>query len=205
MDGILSFQELEPNTTIPDLIQYIHTEIGNFTGSTKSILIKKKNENQYTTAFCVYMTNTCQAAFNFQGQNAQKGSHSVDIAVYKGNNLVFTIEAKVLPTPKGSKSNPRHEYEYVYGKGGGISRFKEIKHGVDNEDKSFIENGMIAYVKESKFEHWLKKINQWILDASWNSSEQLQKITLKPTAQLISEHSRIDDTKVILHHFWVYV
>jgi len=174
MNGINTFKNLKPNTLVQDLVVVIDDKIVHFRNSHAfaNILNKKQNETQYTTAFCVFMNLECKAGsinFIFTPENAQKGSSKVDIGVYFGSILFFNIEAKILPTPYVSKKSSRKEYEYVYGKGGGIQRFKS-NHGVDNEDNYLPENGIIAYIKESDFEFWLRKINQWILDASWEST-----------------------------------
>jgi hypothetical protein len=207
MDGIQTFRELKPNKLTQQLITYISETVPILPSSSefKNILQKKKNENQHSTALCVFMTNFCKAKFNFQRENAQKGSHIIDIAVYKGNNLIFVIEAKLLPTPKGSKQNPRNEYEYVYGKGAGIQRFKDGNHGVDNVDIPFSDSGMLAFVKENDFGFWLKKVNQWILNAKWQVSEQLQTIKMDKTATFLSAHPRKDGSMIRLHHFWISV
>ena len=148
------------------------------------------------------MTNKCNSRFYFARENAQNGQSTVDIGIYKGSNLIFTIEAKLLPK---HKLNPRKEYEYVYGKGAGMQRFRENNHGLDNSDKLLVENGLIAFVKEDSFETWFLKINQWILDANWPETEQLQKDYFGQIAKLKSQHTRIDNSKLILHHFWVNV
>ena len=207
MRGISSFSELEPNNLPHELVIFIESELKNFPSSNEflDILEKKKNENQHSLSFCLYMTNICKSKFYFGRENAQKGSSVIDIGIYYGSCLIFTIEAKLLPTPKGTKSSPRVEHEYVYGKGGGIQRFKEGRHGLDNTDNYLSENGLIAFIKEENFEFWFVKINQWILDASWNPAERLQKEYFRSTAKLQSGHSRKDDSFVILHHFWVYV
>jgi len=207
MNGISKFLKIKRKSPVEKLMAYIEKELNPFTYSKEfiDILEKKKNENQHTLSFCVYMTNKCKSKFYFGRENAQKGSSTIDIGVYIGSKLFFTIEAKLLPTPKGTKSSPRSEYEYVYGKGAGIQRFKEGKHGVDNRNKNLPENGLIAFVKENDFAHWHKKINQWILDAGSHSSEQLQKIHLNTTAKLKSTHLRTDRSKVTLYHFWVHV
>ena len=138
-------------------------------------------------------------------ENAQRGSSTIDIGVYKGANLIFVIEAKILPTPKGSNNQPRLEHEYVYGKGAGIQRYIDGAHGVDNEDFPFLDCGMLAYVKQNDFAFWHNKVNQWILDFNRDSSEQLQKVSLDKTATFVSAHSRQDGSHLRLHHFWVYV
>lgn len=205
MDGIQTFQELQPNRLVQKVITSIHKLIGDFPYSEEfeNELIKKKNENQHSAAFCLFMANF--SPFNFMREISQKGSHTIDIGVYQGAVLIFVLEAKLLPTPVGTKQKPRLEHEYVYGKGAGIQRFKEGFHGVDNVGSPFPECGMIAYVKEKDLDYWFQKVNQWILNARWEESEQLQKSTIDKTAILISNHSRQDTSMIRLHHFWVKV
>lgn len=205
MDGIGTFRELRPNRLVQKLVSVIIDMLQEFPRSEEfeSVLAKRKNENQHSLAFCLYMTNRSQ--FSFMRENAQKGSHTVDISAYEGATLIFVIEAKSLPTPSGTKQKPRSDHEYVYGKGGGIQRFKDGWHGVDNQDRTFSECGMIAYVKENDFDFWFEKINHWVLDAGWVASEQLEKVTIDKTAILSSNHSRQDNSMIRLHHFWVKV
>jgi len=204
-------EALPPDNLVPELLASIDEHITHFTTSNvfSNILRKKKNENQHTMAFCAFMNNYLKGndlSLIFDRETSQKGSYAVDIGVlHTSGLLIFTIEAKILPTPKGTKSSPRNEYEYVYGKSGGIQRFKNAQHGVDLEDKNLPENGLIAYIKENDFPYWHTKINQWILDAKWHKSEQLQKIHINTTAKFKSTHSRVDDSEVVLHHFWVNV
>jgi hypothetical protein len=190
-------------TTIKKLIELIEKELPNFPDSQEfiDILELKKNENQHSLSFCVFMTNKCKSKYYFGRENSQKRTTTIDIGIYNGSVLIFTIEAKILPIPE------REEYEYVYGKGGGIQRFKDNKHGVDNKNNLLEENGMIAYIKENDFEHWLGQVNQWILDASWDESEKLEKVYIETIAKLKSKHTRLDDAKsaLTLYHFWVYV
>ncbi len=198
------FKVLQPNTLIQELVTYIEEQLPDFIDSDefKNNLTKKTNENQHSLAFCLFMTNLCKSKFNFQRENAQKGSFTIDIGVYAGANLIFTIEAKLLPTPISSS---RKEYEYVYGKGAGIQRFKDGHHGVDNNDCNIDENGLIAYITEQDFSNWYSRINQWVLDANWDKSELLQKDYFSTIGKLNSQHKRNDETFVKLHHFWVYV
>jgi len=85
-----------------------------------------------------------------------------------------------------------------------MQRFREGVHGLDSNETFLPESGIIAYIKDSDFDFWLKEINQWIIDAAWNKSEQLQKAYFKNTAKLSSQHSRYG-SPLILHHFWVKV
>jgi hypothetical protein len=207
MDNINEFKQIEKgssNKAVLELVKYIEKMLPGFRDSQEfiNILEKKKNENQHSSSFCAYMTNKCKSTYYFSRENVQKGSHTIDIGVYKGSILIFTIEAKILPTPKGYK---RAEYEYVYGKGAGIQRFKDGVHGVDNMDNPLSENGIIAYIKEKDFEYWFLKINKWILDAKWHESEQLEKIYFKSIGRLFSKHPRQKAPDVTLYHFWIYV
>ncbi|MDB5124858.1 MAG: hypothetical protein JWP94_2987 [Mucilaginibacter sp.] len=205
--GIRSFQVIQPNNLVNDITQYIEKQLPLFVTSAEFIDITKvkKNENQHSTAFCVYMTNNCKNKFYFNRENAQKGSSTIDIGVYSGSKLIFTIEAKVLPTPEGTSKNPRLVHEYVYGKGAGIQRFKTGHHGLDDWNNLLSENGMIAYIKEKGFTHWHIQVNQWITDALWPDTELLQKVYFNQTAKLMSKHVREDHTNLTLHHFWINV
>jgi len=207
MEDLLEFRELEPNKIVDDLIILIESQLPYFNKSSEfvEILSDKKNENQHSLSFCVFMTNVCQSKYYFGRENAQKGNSVIDIGVYKGSILVFTIEAKILPIPINNSSQSREEFEYVSGKGGGIERFKMGKHGVDNHDTYIPENGMIAFVKEDDFEIWREKINDWIKDAGWAESEKLQAVHSNAVYRLVSIHPRINNSMVKLHHFWVYV
>jgi hypothetical protein len=206
MGGIHTFRELKPSRLTQKLIATIIDKLSALPHSDEfqQNLKKKKNENQHSMAFCLFMTNSCQAEYYFNRENAQKGSYTIDIGIYKGANLIFVIEAKVLPTPLGTKSQPRTKHEYVYGKGAGIQRFRDGNHGVDNEDNLFDDCGMLGFIKENGFEFWLERVNQWILDAEWQPDEQLQQISDKNDV-FLSAHPRKDHSMIRLHHFWIKV
>lgn len=198
------------DNSIQKLLVFIEEELPNFVNSSEftDILAAKKNENQHSTAFCVFMSNQNRLrkkSYVFQGQVAQKGSHSIDVGFYVGSALIFVMEAKVLPTPNGTLKKPRDIHEYVYrnvGAGAGIERFKQEVHGVDNAGNLLAENGMIAYIKDDQtFDAWLAQVNAWIDNAGWGSQEHL-------TANFgfyESKHERTSGVKVTLHHFWVKV
>lgn len=210
LGDIKTYRLLKPNNQLHELINYIDSHLYNFAHSTtyeKIIVPKKKNENQHSTAFSLFMMKH-QDKFSFINEFSQKGSHKIDIAVIEkaSDEIIFTIEAKVLPTPK---NKTRTETEYVYNpssKGGaGIERFKNEYHGLDSLDNLLPENGLVGYVKDEEFEDWFDKINQWILAAEWDDSELLKFVSMTNTARLISVHRRKSNTPVTLHHFWVKV
>ena len=202
-EGLQGFKIIEPANVVEDLVSFIQQELPLFSSSEEfmNILEMKKNENQHSLSFCVYMTNQCNSKYYFARENAQKGTSVIDIGVYKGSILIFTIEAKLLPTPL---AHNRLEHEYVHGKGAGIQRFKEGKHGRDNANNLLSEGGLIAFLKENNFDFWLLKVNEWITDVQWDSSELLEKIHFNGIGRLKSKHKRLDDD-VLLHHFWVTV
>lgn len=202
--GIRGFKLLPPSQIVKDIVLYIEKQLPLFVSSKEFVDITtiKKNENQHSTAFCVFMTNACKSKFCFQREGSQKGSSTIDISVYKNSKQIFNIEAKILPTPIDAS---RLEHEYVHGKGAGIQRFKDGQHGLDDENNMLSESGMIAYIKDNDFDFWLAKVNQWIRNVTWPSIELLNKVYFKSTAKLISEHVRKDKSSITLHHFWVKV
>lgn len=210
--GIKSFKWLEPAPVVGDLITLIEDRLPLFTSSNSfnNILVTKNNETRHSTAFILFMMKD-QDKFTFMNEAGQKGSYTVDIGVYEraSDELIFTIEAKILPTPKGTKSNPRSNSEYVYSdpghRGAGIQRFKMGQHGSNNRDELLPVNGMIAYVKENDFTSWHSTVNGWIRAIKWNASEELQQSYIDATAKFISQHLRADGSELVLHHFWVKV
>ncbi|MEH3113196.1 hypothetical protein [Pedobacter terrae] len=210
--GIKGFKVLQPSPAVDDLVSLVETRLPLFTSSNsfEKILVTKKNETQHSTAFILFMMKD-QDKFTFMNETGQKGSFTIDIGVYERatDELIFTIEAKVLPTPKGTKANPRSESEYVFSqpghRGAGLERFKAGNHGLNNAMEPLPINGMIAYVKDSDFSSWLITINGWIKRVAWDASEELQQSYINDTAKFISEHLRADGTQLTIHHFWVKV
>ncbi|WP_162128045.1 hypothetical protein [Flavobacterium phycosphaerae] len=202
--GISEFRVLEPNKIVQQLLTFVESEISAFNMSDEfvEILSVKKNENQHSLSFCVFMTNQCQSKFYFARENAQSGSSVIDIGVYFGAILIFTFEAKLLPTPI-PKNSSRVEHEYVYGKGAGIQRFRDGRHGRDNSNNYLQESGLLAFILKDDFDFWLDKINQWIMDAKWNESEKLNKIYFGDYGKLLSKHTRLNQNDITLHHFWI--
>ncbi len=202
--GLAAFQNLKPNTLIDGLIKVVTESLQDFPSSNEFLgnTRTKQNEDQFTSMWVLYMNNRFCPQFSFISQTSQKASFTVDVGVYKGSTLFFTIEAKVLPTPKSTK---RNEHEYVYGKGSAIERFKNEKHGIGHDGALFRKNGILAYVKSETYNYWLSKINGWITDAGWKKDELLIKQEIGDTAHLYSSHTTLNHNDLELHHFWVKV
>ncbi len=206
------FQELESNTLVPELLGYIEKQLPSFVKSQTfdKIMVITKNEVQHSTAFVVFMMKY-QDKFTFVPEAPQKGSYRIDVAVIDkfSDDIIFTIEAKILPTPIKKGDKKRTESEYVYAKNGengaGIERFRRGYHGLGWDQIPLSESGMIAYIIENDFNFWFEQINQWVLDASWGESEKLEETYFASIAKLKSKHIRVDNSELILHHFWVYV
>jgi hypothetical protein len=212
MGNIKGFREFEPNTLVEELVEYIEKQLPHFVKSQTfdKIMVIKKNEVQHSTAFVVFMMKH-QDKFTFVPEAPQTGSYKIDVAVVDkfSDDIIFTIEAKILPTPIKKGNKKRAESEYVYAtngeNGAGLERFRNGYHGLDWNENPLPESGMIAYIKENDFNFWFDKINQWVIDASWGESEKLEEIYFESIAKLKSKHIRVDNSEVILHHFWVHV
>nr|VFJ64913.1 MAG: hypothetical protein BECKDK2373C_GA0170839_11238 [Candidatus Kentron sp. DK] len=131
---------------------------------------------------------------------------------YTQFDTLLPIECKRLPTPKG---RDRDEREYVAtpvgpkgGMQGGIQRFKFGRHGASHRVA-----GLIAYVQEQTFAHWLNRINGWIKDlarktgSGWGDQDALQE-TKDPIVtevyELRSRHGRLDELeKIEIRHLWI--
>jgi hypothetical protein len=93
----------------------------------------------------------------------------------KSNSTIIEFEAKRL-------SDSSNNSEYVYGKKGGIERFKREHHG---EHLSIC--GMFGYVQSKTVLYWLDKINRWISDLAANNTDHT--IDWNPQAEKLNEAS----------------
>ena len=151
-----------------------------------------------------------EAPFEFQPEARQKlptvkghkkrADLGVNLNTFDINmELIYCIEAKRLPTGKKER-----EKEYVMGDGGGIHRFKKNLHGMNRTGNLLERNGMVGYVQQNDFDHWHKKINEWITDEpTWSNTEILQKVSFGTIARLESSHERISKDNLKLTHFWI--
>ena len=171
------------------------------------------DEDHYTETLIKYLEHVkLESRFAFKPQASLPHKRSIDIGVHlkaSSEHYIFNIEAKFLP-PK----------DYVTGEYAAIKRFKKCQHGLSHCNPSLAKllakNAIVAYSKSGTYEKHLIAINNKIITLSnnntpdkfgltWIDIEQLQKINLNTTASLKSEHVRIDQSKVTLYHFWVYI
>lgn len=150
--------------------------------------------------------------FYFQTEARQKTvsgkghKKRVDLGVHiyvedNDSELIYCIEGKRLPT---DKPNGEREKEYVFGKGGGIERFKTNQHGKNRKGELLERNGMIGYIQQNDFDYWHSSINNWIENNSdWHSEEALKKSESTSGGKYTSEHIRTTKDKVFLTHFWL--
>lgn len=173
------------------------------------------DENHYTETLIKYFANESpNSRFSYMNQSSLPNKRSIDIGVYlKANSehYVFCIEAKFLP-PK----------DYVTGEYAAIKRFKKREHGLSNRNphkaKKLTASAIVGYSKSGSFDAHLAKINTRIrgltkshdrceFGLTWQDSEQLQKSNwhVDEFAASHSSHLCIDQTMILLHHFWVKV
>ncbi len=187
-----------------------------------------QNENDLTEELYKHLTRKrkinsekIEYPFEFQPEKGQKKknqkghSRRTDIAVRINTidfdmEVIYCIEAKKLPT---DKIGGKREKEYLFGrvvKGkysekGGVERFKNEIHGLDDKGNLLDRNGIVAYVTESSFDFWLNQINKWIEESDWENEEFLKKNEFGLIGKLSSKHSRVTSGQVDINHFWINI
>jgi len=176
-------------------------------------------ENKITQNIAISLSEKAHiedTIFAFLNQPQLEKQATTDIGVYlrRGGDFFCWIEAKRLPTPKGSN---RDEREYVIvsqtkenGKkifrgNGGIQRFKEGNHA-----SKLPHSIMIGYIQDNNSDYWLNKINCWIRqlineDSSfWTENDCLCEQKSNKCDRYVSTHNRKRKLGTItLHHFWI--
>lgn len=201
---------------VTKLVNFFETYLPDLTKD--RVVSGSQNENDLTEVLYNHLcrkrkfnSEGIEYPFEFQTEKSQKKQGAkghakrADIAVRINTidcdmEVVYILEAKKLPTGKGKR-----EQEYVKGKGGGIQRFKDDAHGLDDLGGLLPHNGIIAYVTENEYAYWYEKINLWIRDCGWNESECLQLKSFNKIGQLTSNHPRTLGTNVMLDHFWIKI
>ncbi len=187
---------------INTVIVFIETNLLNFRINfdeidKKDTDIEPSYNNQLSKYFNACLTNE---TFQFQHEDKKKNKSRPDIGmqikatVLQGSyKSFFDIECKRLNT------SMKHVNQYVYGKTGGIERFKQNLHGADLEDSA-----IIGYIENETPDFWLQKINYWIEkqivknDIFWSNKDKLIKIE----NQYISNHQKVNNKFIKIIHFW---
>jgi hypothetical protein len=122
-------------------------------------------------------------------------------------DTLLPIECKRLPTPRGKDRDEREYVATATGSTGGMQRFKFGHHGAAHRIA-----GMIAYVQEQTFSHWLTQVNGWIrdlssgTDSSWSMTDALKPLkddAAKGLCTLHSRHQRSGLEELDLEHLWI--
>lgn len=199
---------LESNQHIEAILIFLEKYIPTFTNEID--LLENENENSMNSQLSSHL-NDCRIIYN----NIFPYSFSPEVpnskediqATFKSSitnrhETLFVIECKRLPAPPPPQER---EKEYLVGKGGGIHRFKNLRHG-----KNFSIAAMIGYIEKENFSYWFTLVNSWIEELSkqektiWSHKEKLQKkFEREEFAKYISNHSRTNHTFIKLVHFWI--
>lgn len=120
-----------------------------------------------------------------------------------GGERFLVLEAKRLPTPETGR-----EKEYLTGRRGGVSRFKQGLHARDVKTV-----GIIAYVQRYAFDYWKQTINGWVdeliatstPELPWDEQDRLElEERSARLARFRSNNLRSSDNqRLAMRHIWV--
>lgn len=207
--------KLNSQMVISKIIGFIDTKIDDFPAYLVSSDLTPQSESNLNSYLAIFLQSNLQLGdnigifrFTFLNEPQTGESHyRPDIGVFLGTQFItskpiFHIECKRLPA-----RDKAHEKEYVFGKLGGIQRFKECKHG-DN----FTDSAMIGYIQTESYAYWMEQVNSWIQTLSlsspeiWNNDDKLQLRSQNTTNFLISRNNRINNKGMInLFHYWILI
>ena len=209
---------------VDKLISFLELHLPDFTD--EFAVDSSINENDITELLYKHLTKRkrynneeVEYPFDFQPEKSQKKKRAkglakrVDMAANllvadRDLQVVFTIEAKKLPT---DKVKGKREKEYVshmnlkLKPAGGIQRFKEELHGIDDQGDLLPRNGIIAYTSEKCHSDWFDKVNVWIDECSWGEQERLVNKYYAKVSKFSSIHKTITSRKISLEHFWIEI
>jgi hypothetical protein len=143
--------------------------------------------------------------FSFQKNPAQDDStKETDIGIFILNPSVpgatiFEFEAKRL-------SDSSNNSEYVFGRRGGIERFKRNDHA-----KHLKKAGMFGYIQSKTSVYWHSKINEWINQKSsditdgidWTSQPEKLVADASAKDKFSSTNARIGSDSIFLLHYFI--
>lgn len=182
-----------------------------------------EGENRITENLCVFLnihekghnykiTKQDNCSFQFLNQSSGTGHTTNDsgviVANTKGNfGKILVIEAKRLPTPGKSRKK-----EYLFGKLGGIERFRKGTHGSDVDSDRAI---MIGYIQKENKGFWIDCLNSWIIEEDsqrkeselyWKEEDKIiedKKFINDSVYKFQSVHNRLTLSKINLIHYWI--
>jgi len=209
VDKLLSFLDLHlPDFTDEYAVKFSINE-NDLTEFLYKHLTKRKRFNQEDVEY----------PFDFQPEKSQKKKKAkghakrVDMAANllvadRDLQVIFTMEAKKLPTDKENGAREKEYVSHTNSKSkpaGGIQRYKEELHGIDDEGNLLPRNGIIAYTSGKSHHDWFDKVNVWIDECSWGDQEKLVNKYYSKISKFTSIHKTISSNKVSLEHFWIEV
>lgn len=182
----------------------------------------EQSEIKLNTQLSKFLDGEARKSFpmiQFNHEEPQLSTRSIDISVsliesqmYSKYESVLVIECKRLPADSHER-----EREYVSGtepnkKSGGIQRFKLGLHGSDYDLAV-----MIGYIQKNTTDHWLIKVNSWILELAknpigdgciWLDDEILKESDVNKSKDIRSYYSYHTRTcnksiPIELHHLWI--
>lgn len=176
--------------------------------------VRDSNKENRISEFLIYYFHCCMSEqmegfppYLFSKNPTQSQSEretDIGVCAIIFNEKPITLiefEAKCLSENSNNK-------EYVYGKRGGIERFKRGFHA-----SHLSVCGMFGYVQSNNTEHWINRINGWIRELSdsnadttirWSKKEILMKVDLPSKVEKYSSsHQRLslNDTIFLWHYF----
>lgn len=114
---------------------------------------------------------------------------------------IIEFEAKRL-------SNTSNNSEYVYGKRGGIERFKRNQHGARLQTC-----GILGYIQDDDCASWTEKINSWVAyqankkhnDLDWTKEDEklIHTASFHGVDKWRSVHTRLDSPPLLIHHYFI--
>ncbi len=192
---VLSFVD----TYFPSFITYYKSQ-----GSPSS-------ENRITDLLSVHF-NTCHQGylpfFFEKNPTQQTGYRESDLGVFvKDRNMspmlpIFEFEAKKLSSTSANQ-------EYVYGKRGGMERFKRGLHS-----PHLPHCGMLGYMFCNNAIYWTGKINAWITTLAsqspkdgidWRGDDELLHPikSYSAVAKFASKNKRVTQTDIVVFHYLI--
>lgn len=224
----IPFENIEANASsagyVDKLLSFLDLHLPDFTNQFK--IEFSTNENDLTellyrhlTKRKRYNTEGIEYPFDFQPEKSQKKkltkghAKRVDLAANllvedRDLQVIFTLEAKKLPTDRVGSQREKEYVSHTNKKGastGGMQRYKEELHGIDDDGKLLVRNGIIAYTSEKNHSDWLNSVNIWIDECSWGGDERLSLKYHGKVSRFYSSHRTTSKGSVSLDHFWIEI